>query len=175
MADDPATVTTAAGGVDSSTNSVARIIDATMRLATSWGGEVTAYVLAIAPTGYAFNKLEPALKGFSPSVQVVIVAVPLLFALLLQATPKILARRRRRLLTSVPGHLQPGYFQLAPRDERTAFDRADGKHSEVLRWLSEVKYPVLYLTGLSGSGKTSLLVAWVLPKLRSNNTVVIRL
>jgi uncharacterized protein YjbI with pentapeptide repeats len=46
---------------------------------------------------------------------------------------------------------------------------------EVLRWLEHPTSPVLYLTGLSGSGKSSLLTAWVLPHLQRQNMVSVRL
>jgi Leucine-rich repeat (LRR) protein len=71
--------------------------------------------------------------------------------------------------------LRPGYFRLAPLEEEESFKRADGKHEEILRWLKTTRDLVLYLTGLSGSGKSSLLAAWVLPKLERQDTVVIRL
>jgi hypothetical protein len=61
--------------------------------------------------------------------------------------------------------LKPGYFRLAPRETGDEFARADNKHEEILRWLRESKEPVLYLTGQSGSGKSSLLDAWVAPRL----------
>jgi hypothetical protein len=42
-------------------------------------------------------------------------------------------------------------------------------------WVESSEAPVLYLTGLSGSGKSSLLAAWVLPNLERGNTHVARL
>jgi len=45
----------------------------------------------------------------------------------------------------------------------------------VLKWLKSSREPVLYLTGFSGTGKSSLLDAWVIPKLKRDGHVVITL
>jgi hypothetical protein len=49
------------------------------------------------------------------------------------------------------------------------FTRADNKHDEILRWLKDRHSPVLYLTGEPGSGKSSILLAWVIPKLSKDD------
>jgi Leucine-rich repeat (LRR) protein len=84
-------------------------------------------------------------------------------------------QRRRRRLAEITGQLQAGYFRLAPRNDESTFTRADGKHLEILRWIEASNVQVLYLTGMSGSGKSSLLAAWVIPKLERQNRVIIRL
>jgi hypothetical protein len=63
---------------------------------------------------------------------------------------------------------RPGYFRLQPygSDDHDAFKRIDGVDSEVLSWLKSTKSSLLYLSGVSGVGKSSLLSAGVLPKLR---------
>jgi hypothetical protein len=89
--------------------------------------------------------------------------------------PTLLERRRKNRLAEVTGSTRPGYFQLAVREDEAAFQRADGKHEEVLRWLQHTPANVLYLTGSSGAGKSSLLAAWILPKLEREGVKVIRL
>lgn len=64
--------------------------------------------------------------------------------------------------------IEPAYFRLTPytaRDHRR-FWRADGTHLAVLSWIEDAKSPILYLTGASGTGKSSLLEAYCLPELR---------
>ena len=61
----------------------------------------------------------------------------------------------------------------APR-EGAAFTRPDGVHKEVLEWLEQQR-GLLYLTGLSGTGKNSLLNAWVLPELANRSIKIFRI
>ncbi len=46
-----------------------------------------------------------------------------------------------------------------------SFERPDQAHHEALRWLEAAREPFLYLTGFSGTGKSSLLHAWLVPEL----------
>jgi hypothetical protein len=45
------------------------------------------------------------------------------------------------------------------------FNRPDYVHHEALRWLERLSEPFLYLIGFSGTGKSSLLQAWLAPEL----------
>ncbi|HEX8202788.1 MAG TPA: hypothetical protein VF590_20085, partial [Isosphaeraceae bacterium] len=84
------------------------------------------------------------------------------------------ARRReaRALLDVAKRNVvdRPGFFRVRPYDDseedQQLFDRADGAHEAVLRWLRDPREPLLFLSGLSGTGKSSLLYAYVLPRLR---------
>jgi hypothetical protein len=89
--------------------------------------------------------------------------------------PILREKRRKARLAQIEGLAPPGYFQLAQREDEEAYQRADGKHDEVLKWLRQQPGRVLYLTGSSGTGKSSLLTAWVLPKLEREGVKVIRL
>ena len=62
----------------------------------------------------------------------------------------------------------PTAFRLRPydADDNAAYDRPDGAHHEALRWLKKTNEPFLYLTGFSGTGKSSLLQAWLVPELK---------
>ena len=70
-----------------------------------------------------------------------------------------------------------GYFRIGPylntAEDRTKFDRADRVQEKVLRWILSSEAVPLYLTGDSGSGKSSLLNADVLPRLREQNWTVV--
>jgi len=164
--------TTAAGAA---TTGLDRFIQRTLGLAKSWVGLLTAYIGIVTAAIIAFQKLPEPLKSAPLWLRVTLLAAPLVFALAFQAIPELIDRRRRKRLTEITGHLQAGYFQLAPRENEATFTRADGKHEEILRWLEQRNSPILYLTGLSGSGKSSLLSAWVLPRLERKDTAVIRL
>src|SRR5262249_50320972 len=66
-----------------------------------------------------------------------------------------------------------GYFTLRPREDEAGFERADNAHNDVLRWIQTNKDSVLYLTGASGTGKSSLLSSWVIPKLKQDKVTVL--
>jgi hypothetical protein len=70
-----------------------------------------------------------------------------------------------------------GYFRIGPylntADDRTKFDRSDRIQEKVLKWILSSESVPLYLTGESGSGKSSLLNAHVLPRLREENWTVV--
>jgi DNA-binding transcriptional ArsR family regulator len=70
--------------------------------------------------------------------------------------PAWLKRRRAKQATAlgISGTVKEhDYFRLTPRTDSASFDRAD-------------RAPLLYLTGASGVGKSSIVEAWLLPKLR---------
>jgi Leucine-rich repeat (LRR) protein len=86
-------------------------------------------------------------------------------------------RRALRRLAVRPGVEQSGYFRIGPylnsAGDRTKFDRADRAHEKVLAWIERSTAIPLYLTGDSGSGKSSLLNAFVLPALRDQGWTVV--
>jgi hypothetical protein len=77
----------------------------------------------------------------------------------------------------MPGVEQSGYFRIGPylntAEDRAKFDRADRAHEKVLSWIERSAGMPLYLTGDSGSGKSSLLNAFVLPALRDRGWTVV--
>ncbi|MBI1358258.1 MAG: hypothetical protein GC160_28315 [Acidobacteria bacterium] len=86
------------------------------------------------------------------------------------------ARERRKELHrrgARGGTTQPGYFRLRPYEDGEALTRADGAHLETLHWIQRAKAPLLFLTGVSGAGKSSLLNASVLPGLRAEGWTVV--
>jgi hypothetical protein len=161
--------------LDSPSKGLGRVFEVVAKVATSWVGLLTAYAGAITAAVFAFQKLQEPLKDLPVWLRAALVAALPVLALVFHVIPSLIEQRRKKRLTEITGQLQTGYFRLAPRDDEASFQRADGKHLEILRWLQENKSPVLYLTGLSGSGKSSLLTAWALPNLERQTTLVIRL
>jgi hypothetical protein len=137
-------------------------------------GRLTGLCIALAIFGRNIKSLAPAF-GISDGLGALILFVLLVLAFFSDTVPKLVERRRLSLLKQVTGLGRPGYFQLAPREDEESFQRADEKHEEVLTWLRNPPSRLLYLTGTSGAGKSSLLAAWVIPKLRRGGTKVIRL
>jgi hypothetical protein len=86
------------------------------------------------------------------------------------------SRRALQQLAVRVGAEQSGYFRIGPylntAEDLARFDRADRAHEKVLNWIERSVSVPLYLTGDSGSGKSSLLNASVLPTLRKRWTVV---
>ncbi len=62
------------------------------------------------------------------------------------------------------------YFSISPflKKDPDNFKRADLAHAKALHWLRDTAETVVYLTSVSGAGKSSLLHAFVLPKLESS-------
>jgi Leucine-rich repeat (LRR) protein len=91
------------------------------------------------------------------------------------------AQRNRTALQALAvkvGVEQTGYFRIGPyldnAEDRTKFSRPDRAEYKMLDWLKKSTQVPLYLTGDSGSGKSSLLNAFVLPKLREQGWAVVQ-
>jgi hypothetical protein len=107
----------------------------------------------------------------------IIHAVPLACILLFVMLPlasRALREKRLRAM-AIGGVPKPGYFRLQPygASDHDAFNRLDGADREVLKWLKSTKSSLLYLSGASGVGKSSLLSAAVLPELRDAGWTVV--
>lgn len=99
-----------------------------------------------------------------------IVALPLLFALLFNLLPTLRRRRERafRPIFDSTKKAEPAYFQTGPRvDDPYGFFAAG--YERFLDWTRQPKAPVLHLTGLSGSGKSSLIEAYLKPRLEEQS------
>jgi hypothetical protein len=87
------------------------------------------------------------------------------------------SRSKTRDLALKVDAVPSGYFRIGPylntAEDRSKFDRSDRVQEKVLRWIMSSEFVPLYLTGESGSGKSSLLNAAVLPKLREQNWTVV--
>ncbi len=152
-------------------------LDLTIRLATSWVGLFTAYVVALILAIAKFNELRDGLEKMHlpPWAGIALIAAFPVFALAFSTIPAFIEQRRIKRYSEIKGSIETGYFTLRPRDNEETFERADNAHREILRWIQNSCEPVLYLTGASGTGKSSLLSAWVIPRLTRENYVVLQL
>lgn len=143
----------------------------------------TAYLTALVGTVLALKKLkDPIQEVFgieSPYVFYSICFVPIAAVFLLHTLPSLAKRIRKRRLNAaiVRGQLKKGYCRLSPLDEESqdTFDRPDGAHDKVFGWIRKTREPILFLSGMSGCGKSSLLDASVLPRLRKHSPAYITL
>jgi hypothetical protein len=144
----------------------------TFGLAKSWAGIWTAYLGAFVAAIYAFQKLPAPFNAYPVWTRAAIVLALPALALVFHAVPELIERKRTESLKKIDGQVVPGYFQLAPREEDESYTRADGAHERILRWIEKRSSPILYLTGSSGTGKSSLLAAYVLPRLKKDHVVI---
>lgn len=95
-----------------------------------------------------------------------ILAMPLIFAFMFNLLPALRRKRERELRpTSDPTQKgQSTFFQTSPRVEDPFGFFASG-YEGFLGWASAPRAPLLHLTGASGSGKSSLVAAYLRPKL----------
>lgn len=101
-------------------------------------------------------------------------------AVIAQVVQEALAEKTRRamqMLAVKPGAKQTGYFRIGPYlntiEDRAKFKRADQAERRVLEWIERSDQAPLFLCGDSGSGKSSLLNAYVLPKFKEQGWTVI--
>jgi Sulfatase-modifying factor enzyme 1 len=101
-------------------------------------------------------------------------------AVVAQVVLESLAERTRRsmqLLAVKTGAEQTGYFRIGPYrntpEDRSKFKRADHAELKVVEWIERSDQIPLYLCGDSGSGKSSLLNAFVLPKMSEQGWTVV--
>jgi hypothetical protein len=86
-------------------------------------------------------------------------------------------RKQAQALAVKVDAVPEGYFRIGPyldtAEDRAKFDRADRIHEKVLAWIKRADATPLYLTGDSGSGKSSVLSAFALPELREAGWTVV--
>jgi hypothetical protein len=148
-----------------------------MQVAIKQLGLLTAYFTAFSSTLAAKLALEEsikeAVKTENPYVISAIICLPIAIVFLLHTLPSLdkHIRKRRRDAAIIGGQLKKGYCQLTPLDEddQENFDRVDGAHDKVFDWIKKTEEPILFLSGMSGCGKSSLLNASVLPRLRKES------
>jgi hypothetical protein len=137
---------------------------------------VLGFVIAIKVSLHQFPELERTVPAW---VYGVLFGLCFL-AVVAQVVQESLAERTRRsmqMLAVKPGAEQTGYFRIGPyrntSEDRTRFKRADQAEQKALEWIEKSNQIPLYLCGDSGSGKSSLLSAFVLPKLREQGWTVV--
>lgn len=130
---------------------------------------------------YAFEDLRALYEAVGALAFWSGIATPIVVILLFSMLPTgWRALRERRLKATVIGgdvQFKPGYFRLHPYSaaDRETFKRLDGADGAILGWLKSTEASLLYLSGASGVGKSSLLGAKVLPQLRDGGWMVIEI
>ncbi len=99
-----------------------------------------------------------------------VVCLVTIFAIYAQIIDPLLGRLRQWSfikLTPETVPCKPVSFRLRPydQDDHKEYDRPDEAHNDMARWLERADETFLYLTGSSGTGKSSLLQAWLIPTL----------
>jgi hypothetical protein len=146
-----------------------------------WFSEAKQYLAAFAASIAAFGILQGQIAKihWTNWVADVVALIPPLLVFICKTLPRLIKEHRNKVLVESskreivnprPAVTEADYFYIGPYPEsrRQRYDRADGVHKEVLSWLKGTKEPVVVLSGLSGTGKTSLLEAFVIPELRES-------
>jgi hypothetical protein len=162
-----------------------RPVSAHALVSSSWYGSiitrasvlVTLCVFYVGAVIKLWGRLEASLNkssGASQFILILLLAAPLIFMGVFSVGPEIYAkyRKKQRERLSIDIDLNkpeaPSYFRLEPylTLDPDAFDRADKAHKRVLSWIEDTPNSILFLSGASGSGKSSVMESFVIPKLR---------
>ena len=143
-------------------------------------GMIVVYFAALATLHrYATNDLKALRLEFGSTLFWIVILAPFACIFLFSMLPTMWRALRERQLRSaiIGGDLQfkPGYFRLYPYGEvdRDSFTRLDGAGIRVVNWIKSAGASLLYMSGPSGVGKSSLLAADVLPKLHDAGWTVL--
>ncbi len=156
--------------------------DSALRTGLKLGGltvlDLRNLLLAIGGLVVSVVALEWASRTYTGAFWIVVVLAGLCLANVLLNTI-ILFRRRRREAALREWAVQPlpsfeaDYFRVGPYTGSAAdckrYRRPDGADADILEWVRKASEPILYLSGLSGAGKSSLLNAALLPALAAGD------
>ncbi len=90
----------------------------------------------------------------------------------------LLVQRRHRdkalkswAVTPLPS-FRDDYFRVGPYDsaDKDRYNRTDGANRAVIKWVRAAETPLLYLSGMSGTGKSSLINASLIPALEHSES-----
>ncbi|MGH9760384.1 MAG: ATP-binding protein, partial [Blastocatellia bacterium] len=150
------------------------------RLLVIYLGALGALLLAVTKLRTPLDQLGQFFNLPAKWLLVLIGGLPLASAFAFDTIPEWLRKRRDYKLSEygVSGSVsQPGYFRIYPYENTQRdierYQRPDGADEKILEWLSHASDSILYLTARSGAGKTSLLHASVLPRLRERSPAVV--
>ncbi|MEE8104753.1 MAG: hypothetical protein V3T86_04370, partial [Planctomycetota bacterium] len=125
---------------------------------------IATYLGVVTGAVAAWNELKGKAADSGDFALCGIVGLPLLAAVLFNLLPALRERRERRYRPGTDGRVTDDYFTTAPReDDRHGFF-ANG-YDQCVTWAATASFPIIHLTGLSGSGKSSLLSACLRPRL----------
>jgi hypothetical protein len=129
-------------------------------------------LIAVLPASILF--VDKQLKIDHVWISIVLCALPALI-MLMWLIPKWADERNKQkaIALGIGGHVKDAkYFRLVPYKTGANFDRADGAHITVYEWISKSKDILLYLSGASGSGKSSIVSGWVIPRILSGSSLL---
>jgi hypothetical protein len=132
---------------------------------------------AVAALFVAYYTFETKLKLHEPWPAVICALSFLLFVVLFfvpELRDQLKLQRLRDL--GINGKLvDPGYFRLSPYEAEDAsrFQRPDDVLRSLSRWIETTPKPLLYLTGQSGVGKSSLIGAALVPAMAKQDWIVV--
>jgi hypothetical protein len=155
---------------DISAQALDRPFNRALRNAVSDVKGISGLILALTGVIAAYVTLQTATTLQHPW-PIVVSLVPIPIFLLFYVFPEwrdAVAQRKLREL-GIHGRLQnPGYFRLTPYEEHDSgnYARPDTADVDLTRWITNASSPILYVSGQSGVGKSSLLNAGVTPALR---------
>lgn len=170
---------TKAGPPDAPRNTFTRSLRSLPGEALLLAGSLTVYLAAVAALYAGADKhVRGLVDDLGPLPSLAVLAVPLACIVLFQLIPvglRVLRERRLRAMAAGGPQGRGGPFRLHPftASDRDAFSRLDGADHDVLAFVKSADAPVLYLSGASGVGKSSLLSAAVLPRLRDEGWTVV--
>jgi hypothetical protein len=155
--------------------------DSSFSVLTRWFTEAKQYLVAFSASIVAFGVLQGQITRihWTNWVADIVALIPLLLVFVCKTLPRLVKAQREKVLVESskreivnprPAVTEADYFYIGPYPEsrRPRYDRADEVHKEVLSWLKATEEPVVVLSGLSGTGKTSLLQVFVIPELRES-------
>jgi hypothetical protein len=135
--------------------------------------QLGALLIAVAGIFTWYDKYFVAFYDRHPVLSIAIIATVPLYVICFSVGPQMWksrykAQRDAITLTPNPEASSVKHFRLDPYVTATPqeFRREDNAHNDVLSWIHETSRPVLFLSGVSGAGKSSVLEAYVLPVLR---------
>jgi Leucine-rich repeat (LRR) protein len=146
-----------------------------------WFTEARQYLVAFSAAIVAFGVLHGQIAriDWTNWIADIVAVIPPLLVFVCQTLPRLIKQRRERVFIKsaekeaakpqISASVAP-YFLIGPYGEerRGTYARADNMHRTVLDWLRKTDEQILILTGSSGTGKSSLLNAFVIPELRES-------
>jgi Leucine-rich repeat (LRR) protein len=138
---------------------------------------ILAVIACILSLRYLPKPIETIWGSQFPIPIFLITFLPILSLLIFDGIPffRQISNNSRLQNKAIGGKLKdPGYFRIKPYDTKDSdialYRRADNIHKEILYWILDFNQKIFYITGRSGSGKSSLLNAFVLPQLKLHGT-----
>ena len=114
-----------------------------------------------------------------PAIFWSVLLTPILIIIIFQGVPAILqfkeSRRDKARSFETPAKLSKSAFRLTQIEDidREEYSRLDRKELEALKWVKKSKGSVLFLSGKSGVGKSSLVSAYLVPELKDAGWAVV--